>query len=34
MIWPNPYKMSEESRGIAYAPLHIDEILCFIDGNI
>jgi hypothetical protein len=26
--------MFEESKGIAYAPLHIDEILCLVDGNI
>jgi hypothetical protein len=26
--------LSEESRGIACAPLHIDEILCLVDGSI
>jgi hypothetical protein len=38
MIQANPDRMntylSEESRGIACAPLHIDEILCFVDGSI
>jgi hypothetical protein len=24
----------EESKGIAYAPLHIDEIFCLVDGSI